>query len=177
MSKINDYNMISTKKGDKGTSKNYSNEAFSKSDILFDTLGALDELSSFLGLAYHHTPFGQEITQIQQTLQHINSLIATNPNDLKKRNLAPIDTKTIDALEAIEERVLKDCDIKPKFVLPGSDSTASGAYLDVCRALARKAERQVNRFYEVKDRDKSDLLLAYLNRLSDLLFILARSQD
>ncbi|MEC9485448.1 MAG: ATP:cob(I)alamin adenosyltransferase [Candidatus Izemoplasma sp.] len=177
MTRIDDYKMISTKKGDKGTSKNYSNEAFSKSDTVFDTLGVLDELSSFLGLSYHYTPFKDDIKTIQTTIQHINSLIATNPDDTKKRNLAQISDEDIDKLEAIEARAINDTNIQPKFVLPGSESTKPGAYLGVCRALARKAERQVNRFYEVKQRDKNDLLLAYLNRLSDVLFILARSQD
>ena len=55
MKKIDDYRFISTTKGDKGTSKNYSNEEFSKSDILFDALGSLDELSSVLGVVYHYT--------------------------------------------------------------------------------------------------------------------------
>ncbi|MCF7925741.1 MAG: ATP:cob(I)alamin adenosyltransferase [Candidatus Izimaplasma sp.] len=177
MNKIDDYKQISTQKGDQGTSKNYSNEAFSKSDITFDTLGTIDELSSFLGLTFHHVPYQDEIQMIQKTLQHINSLIATNPNDIEKRKLSPITQDDIDDLETIEARVLKTCTIEPRFVLPGSESSQAGAYLDIARALARKAERMVNTFYEQKARNKSDKLLAYLNRLSDLLFILARSLD
>lgn len=177
MKSITNYNVISTKKGDKGTSKNYSNETFSKTDILFDTLGTFDELTSFLGLAYHYAPYKDQIKMIQRDLQDINSIIATNPIDQAKRKIKLFDQSDVDRLERIEEVILKDASIPPRFILPGSDSTKPGAYLGVCRAIARKAERMLNRFYIVKERKVDAFVLAYVNRLSDLLFIMARSMD
>ena len=70
---IKNINQISTKKGDLGKSKNYSNEEFYKSDLLFNTLGDMDELSSSLGMAYHHTTYKEEIKDIQRDLQDIKN--------------------------------------------------------------------------------------------------------
>jgi cob(I)alamin adenosyltransferase len=177
MKTIKNYETISTKKGDKGTSINYSNEQFNKTDILFDTLGTFDELTSFLGLAYHYAPYKDAIQMIQKDIQSINSIIATNPKDHERRAIRVFDESDVKRLEDIERDVLKKTEIAPRFVLPGSDSTKPGAYLDVCRALSRKAERMLNRFYELKERTIDGQVLAYVNRLSDLLFIMARSMD
>ncbi|MFW5914108.1 MAG: ATP:cob(I)alamin adenosyltransferase, partial [Bacillota bacterium] len=73
---INKVENISTKKGDTGTSRDYSNLPYPKDDILFETLGTIDELSAVLGIAYHHTHY-EQIKIIQKTLQAINALIAT----------------------------------------------------------------------------------------------------
>jgi cob(I)alamin adenosyltransferase len=175
--KIEDATMISTKQGDKGTSKNYSSEELLKTNILFDTLGTMDELSSYLGVCFHLTPFKAEIRSIQTTLQHINSHLATNENDPRQEKITQVTIDDINYLEALEDKYIKQTNIKPVFVLPGSDSSKEGAYLDLARALARKAERQVNRFYEVENRAPRETVLQFLNRLSDLLFIMARSLD
>lgn len=177
MKTITNYNVISTKKGDKGTSQNFSNETFSKTDILFDTLGTFDELTTFLGLAYHYAPYKDEIKMIQRDLQSINSIIATNPKDREKRKISDFSQSDVDRLEKIEEEVLKNASIPPRFILPGSDSTKPGAYIGVCRAITRKAERMLNRFYIIKERPIDVFVLAYINRLSDVLFIMARSLD
>lgn len=177
MNTIKDYQVISTKKGDKGTSKNYSNESYRKTDILFDTLGTFDELTSFLGLAYHYAPYKDDIQMIQKDIQFINSIIATNPLDHDRRKIRLFDDSDVERLEKIEAKVLENTEIAPRFVLPGSDSSKAGAYLDVCRAVSRKAERMLNRFYDLKERTVDGKVLAYVNRLSDLLFIMARSMD
>lgn len=174
---IDRYTMISTKKGDSGTSRNYSNDVLPKTDVLFETLGTIDELSSMLGIAYHYSSYKKEIQSIQQQLQHIMSILATNDEDPRKERLTKITKEEIEALEQIEQTVLETCHIEPRFVLPGSDSSKEGAYLDMARAIARKVERQVLRFNETYKRDDLDMVLAYLNRTSDLLYILARSKD
>ncbi|MBU1020225.1 MAG: ATP:cob(I)alamin adenosyltransferase [Firmicutes bacterium] len=176
MKKIDSYKIISTSKGDKGTSKNYSNEEFSKSNILFETLGNMDELSSMLGLTYHYSEHKSEIRKIQLTLQHINSLVATNitsPNYLKLTQISELD---IFELEAFEQSLLAESEIEPVFVLPGSDTTIEGAYFDLSRSIARRAERSLVLFVESMERKDLNLCLSYINRLSDLLFIYARSK-
>lgn len=176
MKKIDSYKVISTAKGDKGTSKNYSNEEFSKSNILFDTLGTIDELSSILGVTYHYSAHKSEIRKIQATLQHINSLIATNISSPHYAKLTQISTKDISELETYEQSLLAQSNIEPVFVLPGSDTTLEGAYFDLSRSIARRAERSLVLFVETMEREDLSLCLSYINRLSDLLFIYARSK-
>ena len=175
--KIERYTYISTKKGDSGTSKNYSNEVLPKTDVLFETLGVIDELTSILGLCYHHSIYQEKIRMIQLDLQHIMSLIATNVDDENRRKLIPITKEDVQRLEQLEQIVLETCHIEPRFVLPGSDSSMEGAYLDMARSISRRVERVVLRFIEEKERKDLDDVMTYLNRLSDVLFILARSRD
>lgn len=175
MEEIKDFRTISTKKGDKGTSKNYSNEEFSKSDLLFETLGTMDELSSHLGVCYHTGAYQEEIQKIQKNIQDINSLIATSDPLVRKNRLRPISEFDISFLETLENVVLEKCHITPAFVLPGSDTSKEGACFDLARAIARRAERMLVRFINEHQRDDLDYVSVYVNRLSDLLFIMARS--
>lgn len=177
MKTIDNYKMITTKKGDTGTTKNYSNVRMDKTDVLFDTLGHIDELSSMLGLVFHYSDYKEQIQTIQLDLQHINSLLATNPNDKHYPNLIAIRSADIDRIEEWEQHLLDTCEIERRFVLPGSESSKEGAYIDVARSISRRVERALLRF--VKETTRQDLsdVLAYANRLSDLLFIMARSVD
>lgn len=175
MKEIKDFRIISTKKGDKGTSKNYSNEEFSKSDLLFETLGTMDELSSHLGLCYHTGKYKEEIRKIQKNLQDMNSLIATSDAKVRIEKLTPITEFDISFLETLEKTILEKCNITPKFVLPGSDTSKEGAYFDLARAITRRTERILVRFVSEHERDDLSYVSAYINRLSDLLFIMARS--
>ncbi len=175
MKKIDDYKFISTAKGDKGASKNYSNEEFSKSDILFDTLGSIDELSSILGVVYHYTESKDEIRLIQKTLQNIGSLVATSTSSSQRDKLVEISSENIEELEKQEQELLLINEILPKFVLPGSDTSKTGAYFDLARSITRRTERNLVRFIEKYQRNDLSYCLKYMNRLSDLLFIYARS--
>ena len=159
-------------------SRNYSNDKLHKTNVLFDTLGSIDELSSSLGVAYHYTDmYKKEIQMIQKDLQNIMSIIATNVSDKHYQNLIQIQVKDVNNLENIEQNILERHPLKPMFVLPGSDSNLSGSYLDLARSIARRVERQVLRFIAENQRDDLSLVMQYLNRLSDLLYILARSND
>ncbi len=171
---IKDLNHISTKRGDKGSSSNYSRETFGKEHIVFETLGTMDELSAFLGLTYHHTKY-EHIKGIQKTLQAINALIATNPNSEPYHTLRRINEQDIDFIEREEEKLLKVKDIEAKFHLPGSDTTKANAYFDYARTLARRAERIMIKFIRETKREDLAHVQAYMNRLSDLLFLLARN--
>ena len=173
--KIDNMHTISTKKGDKGTSKNYTNQSFTKDDVLFDTLGTIDELSSTLGLTYHHTNY-EKIKTIQATLQAINALIATDFNMKERYNqLRQINEQDINALEEEGQSFLSQHPLEPRFVLPGSEASPNGAYFDLSRAICRRAERTLVRFVNHNQREDLAFALQYLNRLSDLLFVLARS--
>ncbi len=174
MKAITNFKYISTTKGDKGKSKNYSNEVFSKSDILFDTLGELDELNSMLGLLYHYDAENKEIKEIQKTLQHLASLVATTNETVRKDKLVQITNEDTLKLENLETKLLLKKALEPRFVLPGSDTSKVGAYYDLCRSITRRVERTLVKFIETYNRTDLFESLRYLNRLSDLLFIYAR---
>jgi cob(I)alamin adenosyltransferase len=170
--KLERYTQISTKSGDKGHSSNYNNQRFRKDDLLFDTIGTIDELSSLLGIVYHYSKHGDLIKRIQLKLQHINSLIATTKQEMFE-GLNKVTEEDIRYLEEQEQALLETVTIERMFVLPGSEGSKESAYLQLARAVTRRAERHLVRFVYENDRHNLDDALRYLNRLSDLLFILA----
>ncbi len=175
---IRKFSQVTTKQGDQGTSKNYSNETFRKDDLLFEALGTNDELSSVLGLCFHATDY-DPIRTIQRKLQDMNAMIATNPktDHARYEKLANVTDEDVEDLEAQEAELLEKKPIEPRFFLPGSDTSSSGAWFDLARAVARRAERTLVRFINHHAREDLALARQYLNRLSDLLFILARNAD
>ena len=170
--KIEKYTQISTKHGDRGKSKNYSNEEFLKDDVVFEVVGTIDELSSLLGVTYHYSSYKEEIKVIQRVLQTINSMVATT--DLKRLDqIAKVTSVDVQYLEQLEQEFLKGLSIERIFVLPGSEASKDKAYLHLTRAGTRRAERVLVKY--IKSTERNDLYdaLSYVNRLSDLLFIMA----
>lgn len=163
---------ISTKTGDKGKSRNYNDVAFKKDDILFETLGTIDELSSFLGLTYHEKKLSI-IKTVQENLQNINSMIATSPRSDLYQRLTYITDADIAFIEDHIQATLNENPSNDSFYLPGTEKTKVGAYLDVCRAIARRAERRMVSFVQKYRRKDLSYAQKYLNRLSDLLFVLS----
>jgi cob(I)alamin adenosyltransferase len=163
---------ISTKKGDSGKSKNYNDDAYKKDDILFETLGTIDELSSFLGLTYHEVKL-PIIKTVQENLQTINSMIATKPSSQLYQKISYITDVDLQFIEDHIQATLNTYPSNDSFYLPGTEKTKEGAYFDVCRTIARRAERRMVSF--VRKHKRKDLLFAqkYMNRLSDLLFVLS----
>ena len=178
MKEIKNFRHISTKSGDEGYSRNYSNDKVKKTDLLFDTLGNIDELTSALGVVFHHTDkYKMEIRNIQKDLQNIMSLVATRYHSEQYDRLTKIAIKDINNLENIEQAILNIKPLQPVFVLPGSDSSKEGSYIDLARAISRRVERTVLKYRQGNQRDDLDMVSRYLNRLSDLLYIMARSYD
>lgn len=170
--KIDKLRQISTRFGDKGESKNYNNISFKKNDILFETLGTIDELSSFLGLTYHYSNY-ENIIIIQKHLQNINSIIATDTHSTNYTKLTQITSADIEWIELELQKVLDIKPLEPRFTLPGSEKSLVGAYFDVCRTLVRKAERRLIDFSEKYSRTDLDFVNSFMNRLSDYLFVLS----
>ncbi|MBN2876405.1 MAG: ATP:cob(I)alamin adenosyltransferase [Bacilli bacterium] len=169
---IDKVKQVTTKKGDKGTSKDYSSRSFRKDNILFETLGTMDELSSNLGLAYHYTK-NEEIIVVQKELQKINSLIATDPQSEQYKKLAKMSLEPVEWLEMKMQDLLDKKPLEPRFTLPGSEKSLNGAYIDVSRTIARRAERRLTEFVELHQRSDLELVQSFVNRLSDYLFVLS----
>jgi len=178
MEKDIDFEMVTTKGGDGGESSLYNGERRRKDDLVFEVLGDLDELGSFLGLAKAETENPEMRALIegpQRMLQRAGSLVATPAHDPLFERLAKIGEREIRDLEFEEKRILEGTKIEPVFVLPGGNRLS--ALLDVARAVTRRAERKLVAL--IRERGCVELADSqrYLNRLSDFLFVLARREN
>ncbi len=166
---------IYTKTGDKGTTALFGGKRVSKADLRIETYGTVDELNSYVGLV-RDQPTNQNrkniLVEIQDRLFTIGSILATEPGNTKVRIpfLIPEDItvleKEIDAMDA---------SLPPmkSFVLPGGHQSVS--FCHVARTVCRRAERLV---IALDAQEKIDaLVIQYLNRLSDYLFMLSRKMS
>ncbi|MDD5721087.1 MAG: cob(I)yrinic acid a,c-diamide adenosyltransferase [Candidatus Pacebacteria bacterium] len=169
--------MLYTRKGDNGTTKTFAcDQRISKSSIVAEALGALDEANSFLGLARARTKdkvfeikgerikFPDLILEIQQNLFIVQAEVAGATLSIEGEKVKKIE-KIVDEIEKILPP------IKTFFI---SGATKDGAVLDISRTLVRRAERRV---IDAKEEGKTKIsveTLTYLNRLSSLLYALAR---
>ena len=169
---------IYTKTGDRGETSLYGGHKVPKHDARVDAYGTVDELNALLGLVLALDRDGElgteELLHVQSDLLTLGStLAAVDPAKARAKGTIPeLPPERVEALEAWIDRL--DADLEPldAFILPGGSDI--GARLHVARTVCRRAERAVTRL--LPDRpDLADVLLPYLNRLSDLLFTLARS--
>ncbi len=169
--------MLYTRKGDGGTTKTFGcNQRISKSSLVAEALGSLDEANSFLGLVRAKTAqisfkvsigeikFSELILETQQNLFIVQAEVAGSTLSISQDKMIKIET-IVDEIE----KVLPP--IKSFFI---SGTTELGATFDFARTLARRAERRVVAAHEEGKVKVNPNTLAYLNRLSSLLYALAR---
>ena len=166
---------IYTKKGDAGETKLASMSTVSKADLRLETYGTVDELNSNLGIirAMQCDPKTSEILGlIQHELFNLGSDLAFEDGTHPK-GLSRIVQMNVSRLEEFIDEL--DVIVPPlqRFILPGGCKTA--AQLHVSRTVCRRAERQLVRF--LKEDTCNPVILPYLNRLSDLLFVMARYEN
>ncbi|MBU0974497.1 cob(I)yrinic acid a,c-diamide adenosyltransferase [Patescibacteria group bacterium] len=163
---------VSTKKGDKGESYLIGGKKIPKSDIVFEVLGTLDELNSHLGLvvvkikrnpSHELAKNANFLQEIQNTLFYLGAQLAGSTKEkLKKPQLSKLER------EADKLQIKMADNWIVKFVLPGG--TELGAHIDISRTVSRRLERLIVALSEKKP--VPELILKYVNRLSDYLFIL-----
>jgi cob(I)alamin adenosyltransferase len=186
---------ITTKTGDRGESGLANGVRLSKADVHFEVVGNLDELNSWLGLVVVkikqfsdllNLPNDQKdssdtlsvlactefLEQVQDTLFYIGAEIARSPKAILKKSALDVLEKNSSQLG----QVLAD-DWHTRFILPGG--TELGSWLDITRTVCRRAERSMVLLQQQSaiDLDKNQLefnpmLVKYLNRLSDYLYLL-----
>lgn len=165
---------IYTARGDAGQT-DLLGERVDKDDPRIDVLGAIDETTSAIGLGRAQSMVeasGERLVTVQRDLYKIMAELAFTPDLLPERHRFEADR--VAWLEAEIETVSGSVELPREFVLAGE--TVAGAALDVARTVARRAERQavaLARAGVITNRE----ILRYLNRLSSLLFILARAED
>ena len=167
---------ITTKTGDQGDTRLFSGEKVRKNSARLDAYGDLDELVSILSVARHHVShknLKSDILLLQRQLFTVGAELATTRgklNRLKQR----VDEEMLQEMEnkrmALEELV----EIPRGFVIPGN--TQASAYLDCARTIARRCERKAVALFNNRDLDNK-ILLIWLNRLSDYLYLMARSEE
>ena len=168
-------NKIYTRTGDKGTTGLVRGPRRLKSDLRVECYGTIDEANSFVGMARLNTAsmpkLDRLLARIQNDLFDVGSDLATPGED-------PEGTQSLRATQAQIDWLEQQIDyynegLKPltSFVLPGG--TALAVALHLARTVTRRAERLVVEL-QSREADVNPLALAYLNRLSDLLFVMAR---
>ncbi|MDA0987324.1 MAG: cob(I)yrinic acid a,c-diamide adenosyltransferase [Bacteroidetes bacterium] len=166
---------IYTKTGDKGETSLFGGKRVSKNSLRIDCYGTVDELNSFIGIICSNKPskkISLLLNVIQNELFIIGADLAT-PNDAKTKSFQKISNKNIKNLENyIDNLELKLPKLK-NFILPGG--SVVGSSLHYARTVCRSAERKVVALSKLELIDK--LLIVYLNRLSDLLFVMARYEN
>jgi cob(I)alamin adenosyltransferase len=160
---------IYTRTGDTGETSLYGGERTSKSDPRIEAYGTIDELNAFLGLvrtSWPSSPLDAQLNRVQSDLFDIGAYLAAPGSDRFKSVQSPRIADLEQGIDSMER------DLKPltTFVLPGGSTAA--AHLHVARTICRRAERRV---VALDDASKEmQTTLAYLNRLSDYLFVAAR---
>jgi cob(I)alamin adenosyltransferase len=166
--------MFYTGKGDTGYT-DLLGERVAKYHPRPETFGTIDEATSFIGLAraLASSPRTKDIlVRIQRDLYLMMAELAFAP-DLEQQRYR-MTGEHVEWLERQTDEIYAEAPLPPHFVLPG-DSVGGGA-LDAARGVVRRAERLAVRLLHEQDIE-NDQVVAYLNRLSSLLFILARFED
>jgi cob(I)alamin adenosyltransferase len=163
--------------GDRGRTSLLSGERVEKSHARLEAVGDVDELNSLLGalsaaLAEKDGELREELERIQADLFHVGAWLATSPGSPTLEMLHEIGPDHTKALETAIDRLEATLSPLRSFILPGGHPTAAWAH--IARAVCRRAERQVLRLATAEPAGRLGALIAYLNRLSDYLFVLAR---
>ena len=143
-----------------------------------EACGAVDELNSQLGVAaacMHQKDEGELVALIQRLQEQLFCLgadLSTPPSATASRHIPRISPIHVQELEATIDRLETALPPLRTFILPGGDLAA--AYLHLARTICRRAERQTVAALDAGE-EISESVLSYLNRLSDLLFVLART--
>ena len=164
---------IATKRGDKGKTSLLSGERVSKADPQVEAYGVIDELNSWLGLARVKSDYSdikEIIYKIQKDLFILAGELASRQKEAKDK----IEQSHLEYLESNLECYQAEFNFKG-FTVPGQSEL--GSYLDISRTICRRAERRIAAAEEENNITFSKLVHKYVNRLSDLIYILSRTAD
>jgi len=161
---------IYTKTGDQGKTALVSGRRLAKSAALIEAYGSVDELNSFVGALVTEvsdTAVLNDLRYIQHILFNIGSLLAQDGADFPDYpDLQDIDVSYLEGrMDAYDQSLSK----MTAFIIPGGSKSIS--YAHICRTITRRAERRV---VDLEELAQTELIMRYLNRLSDYFFILAR---
>ncbi len=171
---------VYTRTGDKGETALVGGKRVPKDAPRIEAYGTIDELNSAIGLArvFNEEKLGTHdahrfldmvLRQIQDELFDLGSELAT-PDDFFQQGMYRVGEREVKKIEALIDECQKDLEPLSSFVLPGGGKI--GAYLHQCRTVCRRAERELLRLTRAEP--LSEWPVKYINRLSDLFFVLSR---
>ena len=164
---------IYTKTGDKGTTSLIGGTKVPKSHLRIEAYGTVDELNSYVGLCRDlliDEPSKKNLQGIQDRLFTIGSSLACDPEKEPKMKIPDLKEDDVILLEKEIGRMNEVLPEMKNFILPGGHITVS--HLHIARCICRRAERCCVRLQE--NQEENSIIIKYLNRLSDYLFVLAR---
>ena len=167
---------IYTRGGDKGKTSLGGGQRVKKHVLRIEAFGTVDELNSQLGVAIAgglDPEIADLLAGIQNELFHLGSDLCILEEDKAKLQVPRIEQRHIDALETLLDRLTEEVGPLENFILPGG--TPGAAQLHLARTICRRAERRV---VELAENEPVGLhTVQYLNRLSDALFVMARTEN
>jgi cob(I)alamin adenosyltransferase len=167
---------IYTKTGDTGETGLFDGTRVSKADARVEAYGAVDELNAWLGIIRAHQP-GVDLDGLLQDIQRdlfaLGAVLADPTHRIAPRvNKASVDADDVTRLEQTIDRLEAALPKLRRFILPGG--SPAGARLHLARTICRRAERRI----VALGKDAVDpIVITYVNRLSDLLFVMARAAN
>ncbi len=166
-------NITYTRTGDEGKTSLIGGRRVSKYDLRVETYGTVDELSAYIGVLSDidmEKRFANFFITLQDKLLAVESLFALDNESGIAKQMPKIEQCDIDTIERLIDELNEELPQIRAFVLPGGDLRAS--YAHVCRTVCRRAERMA---WQLHDKIGTDIMgIKYLNRLSDLFFVMAR---
>ncbi|MFO0689000.1 MAG: cob(I)yrinic acid a,c-diamide adenosyltransferase [Myxococcota bacterium] len=170
---------IYTRRGDTGQTDLFGGERVGKDAQRVSAYGDVDELNASLGAAIAagvDAELEAPLARIQSALFNLGASLATpDPAHRRKANVAGVDAGDIEALEALIDRLEAGLAPLTTFILPGGSPSA--ALFHVARTVCRRAERAVVHLAATPGESVEPNATRYLNRLSDLLFVIARHEN
>lgn len=167
---------IYTKTGDAGDTGLFGGVRVSKADPRVEAYGDVDELNSLLGAARclaSAPELRDQLNKIQENLFCVGAELASNPEKPLQKSLPIVEDREVSALEEMIDHLEAQLAPLTTFILPGGSAAAST--LHIARTACRRAERKVVALSNTSPIRPQ--LLRYLNRLSDLLFVMARHEN
>ena len=161
--------MVYTGRGDRGRTDLSSGERVSKSSERIEAYGTVDELNSIVGVcrSYASEDKVEELEEIQNELHILQAELANREPDTK------VTEENTERLEELCDQYQEECPPLRNFILAGGCKSA--AHLHKARSVARRAERNIVQLDQ--DEQLREEVLAYINRLSDLFFLMARHEN
>ncbi|MCA6078032.1 cob(I)yrinic acid a,c-diamide adenosyltransferase [Fulvivirga sedimenti] len=166
---------IYTKTGDTGTTGLFGGKRVQKSDVRIEAYGTVDELNSHLGLLRDLSVNKSRedlIVRIQNNLFVIGSMLAAEPGN-EKVKVPAISAADVAELEQAIDSLEENLPPMKNFILPGGHQDVS--FCHIARCVCRRAERRVVHLFHEEPGD--EIIVHYLNRLSDYLFVLSREMS
>ena len=167
---------IYTRRGDDGSTGLFGGPRVRKDDLRVAAYGDVDELNSALGVTREELPEGDLRTlldELQSELFTLGAQLATPDASAAPKEIPRIVAQQTDRLEREIDRLTEELPPMRSFILPGG--SRAGATLHLCRTVCRRAERKMVELAESSPVPPE--ALAYVNRLSDLLFVMARAAN